>query len=61
MENGAENSATLRNRAEQARRHAMGLWPHAAAEQLLAYARELEAEAAALEQPGEGNPVVSVA
>lgn len=50
VQNRAETAASLGERAEQARRHARELWPHPAAEQLLAYAKELEAKAAALVQ-----------
>ena len=61
MQNRADTPAGLRNRAEQARRHAKALWPHAAADQLLAYAKELDERAAVLEQAGEsdsaGEPV----
>lgn len=42
--------AELRSRAHQARQHAQNLWPHAAAQQLLCYARELDEAAEALER-----------
>ena len=58
MKNAADIPASLRGRAEQARRHAKALWPHAAAEQLLAYAKELEEQAAALEQARDGDPAI---
>lgn len=54
MDTRLDSPAGLRERAENARRHARALWPHAAADQLLAYAKELDERAertAAAEQP----------
>lgn len=56
MENPVNTSAGLRERADWARRHARSLWPHAAAEQLLAYAKVLDERATALDQAREGAP-----
>jgi len=58
MQNSTDTPTALRNQAEQARRHAKALWPHAAAEQLLAYAKELDEKATALAQAGEGDQAV---
>ncbi|HET8996043.1 MAG TPA: hypothetical protein VFN42_05190 [Acetobacteraceae bacterium] len=50
--------ASLREAAAHARRHAKAVWPHAAGQQLMAYAEELEQQAAALEQAGCGGTTV---
>lgn len=48
VDNPCDTIAELRSRAENARKHAVGVWPHPAAEALLKWAAELDAVADSL-------------
>lgn len=50
MNSRLDSPASLRDQAETARRHAKRLWPHPAADELLAYAKELYERADRLER-----------